>query len=235
MRPIPGYEEQYLIDEKGQIFNRRTGKKRAAHLNKSNGYVYVNLWKDGRGSTRAVHRLVAEAYLPNPDNKPHVNHIDSDRANPALSNLEWCTQSENMLHGYAAGYMKQEKNFSEAELTQLLQEFLSGFTMTALAKARNVGLSRLTINLRNYAALTNQQTAFEAELKRQKAVRNTEANKHKQKPVQQLTKDGAVIAEFPSMKAAARALGKSTSGPISNALNPNNSQKTGYGYQWKYA
>jgi hypothetical protein len=63
----------------------------------------VNLRKEGNSRTWRVGRLVAIAWLPNPDDLPVINHIDGDKENSAASNLEWCTQSQNALHAYATG------------------------------------------------------------------------------------------------------------------------------------
>jgi hypothetical protein len=59
------------------------------------GYLQVGLSKDGKSKTYLLHRLIAETLLPNPENKPQVHHIDGDRTNPALSNLQWTTPKEN--------------------------------------------------------------------------------------------------------------------------------------------
>lgn len=68
------------------------------------GYRKVNLYdKRGKCSKKYVHRLVAEAFIPNPENKPNVNHIDCNRQNNKASNLEWCTQSENIKHAVKCG------------------------------------------------------------------------------------------------------------------------------------
>lgn len=61
-----------------------------------NGYLRVKF----RGKSYSVHRLIAEAFLPNPESKPQVNHIDSDRSNNRIENLEWVTASENIIHRY---------------------------------------------------------------------------------------------------------------------------------------
>lgn len=63
------------------------------------GYLMVNLYKDGKGNTRRVHRLVAEAFIDNPKCLPEINHIDEDKKNNAVSNLEWCTSSYNKRYG----------------------------------------------------------------------------------------------------------------------------------------
>jgi hypothetical protein len=67
------------------------------------GYARVELWTNGRGRKYLVHRLLAQAFIPNPKGKPQVNHIDGNKANNSLANLEWATQSENQLHAYRTG------------------------------------------------------------------------------------------------------------------------------------
>lgn len=93
MKDIKGYEGLYAITEDGKVW----GYKRKQFLNpfQSRGYYQVALYKDKQKKTYFLHRLVAETYLPNPDNKPQVHHIDGNPANNILSNLSWVTQSEN--------------------------------------------------------------------------------------------------------------------------------------------
>ena len=62
------------------------------------GYVYVCVRKDGKTRNVRLHRLVASAFVPNPENKPHINHKDGNKANNCAHNLEWCTPSENERH-----------------------------------------------------------------------------------------------------------------------------------------
>lgn len=94
----------YTIREDGEIRSRmgRIIKHQAA----VNGYVRVELWAGGRGRKYLLHRLLAQAFISNPDRKPQVNHINGDKANNLLSNLEWVTQSENQLHAYRNGLQK---------------------------------------------------------------------------------------------------------------------------------
>lgn len=234
MKPIREYEDKYTITPEGVVTRIDTGRVLKHTINPVTGYVYVSLWKGNIGKTKAVHRLVAEHFLPRDPTREYVNHKDSDRTNPHVDNLEWCTQSENLLHGYEFGYMTPRKHFDEDDLTILFNSFLDGESMTSLAEARGVGLSRLTINLRNFAEKTDQIKEFEEELYRQKCDRNAKANEHKKIPILQWTKEGEFIQEFESISSAAAYLGKKSSGSISNALNPAKSQKTAYGYVWTY-
>jgi|SRR5690625_566399 len=87
----------YMINTDGDVLNKTNGKLLTHHIN-TGGYKYVDLRSDGKAKRRLVHRLVAISFIPNPDNKPIVNHIDSDRKNPKKSNLEWVTHQENSEH-----------------------------------------------------------------------------------------------------------------------------------------
>ena len=94
---VPGFEGLYSINENGEVFNERTGKKLKPYSN-SDGYKYVKLCDRGRKKCFRVHRLVAEAFVPNPNNKRYVNHVDHDKTNNKAENLEWVTAQENTDH-----------------------------------------------------------------------------------------------------------------------------------------
>ena len=91
-KKINGY--QYLVSEDGQIKNIVTGKILRQVTNKQ-GYKIVCLSKDGQHKTFKVHRLVAQAFLPNDENKPCVDHIDGDKTNNHYKNLRWASYYEN--------------------------------------------------------------------------------------------------------------------------------------------
>ena len=90
--------ENYLIDEEGQIFSLLSHKF-LKHNIKKDGYHEVSLYKDGKKITKKVHRLVAECFLPNPNNYPEVNHKDENKDNNTLNNLEWCDGKYNTNYG----------------------------------------------------------------------------------------------------------------------------------------
>lgn len=100
MKIIRGYPN-YSIDECGNIFNR-DGKRLKPCRNKK-GYLKVYLYNDSGRKCMSVHRLVAQAFIPNPNNLPEVNHKDTNKNNNVVSNLEWCTGSENIKHAIQKG------------------------------------------------------------------------------------------------------------------------------------
>ena len=102
--PITGFPN-YAVSDNGDVMNVITGNKlKPIHM--SIGYSYVALCNDGRQHRTGIHRLVAQEFIPNPNGKPMVNHIDGDKANNHVDNLEWCTPSENMQHAYRTGLQK---------------------------------------------------------------------------------------------------------------------------------
>lgn len=94
-------EGNYFVDRDGRVWNKR-GKEKAQFIN-NHGYSHVMIWKDNKGTFKAVHRFVAQAFIPNPENKPCVNHIDGDKSNNKVGNLEWVTYSENTIHALENG------------------------------------------------------------------------------------------------------------------------------------
>lgn len=86
--------DNYSINEQGQVRNDKTGHIRRPTPNKRNGYLVVDLYKDNKREKVPIHRLVAEAFIPNPENKLTVDHIDGNRQNNSIDNLRWATYSE---------------------------------------------------------------------------------------------------------------------------------------------
>lgn len=98
-RPVPGYEGAYDVSSSGKIRNHKTGKVMRNPIHKS-GYAQAFLRKDGSQWNVYVHRLVALAFIPNSEGKPDINHIDGNKQNNSVDNLEWVTRSENTMHRY---------------------------------------------------------------------------------------------------------------------------------------
>lgn len=102
--PVVGHEDRYDVSDLGRV-RSKDGKIAGQHLN-AQGYAFCRL--SGSRKEVRVHRLVAEAFIPNPNAKPFVNHIDNDRANNVATNLEWCTQLENLRHAEKQGRMQRD-------------------------------------------------------------------------------------------------------------------------------
>lgn len=117
-KPIEGYGRLYEVSNMGKVkvlesFNKRNnhGKMVIYHQKEiirkvglaSSGYALITLRKNGKTKSFLLHRIVAKAFISNPENKPNVNHIDNDPANNATSNLEWVTQKENYAHSERQG------------------------------------------------------------------------------------------------------------------------------------
>lgn len=132
-KPILDYPD-YEVSNLGQV--RRNGKIRKTSDNQ-HGYNQVILCKNSKAYSRKVHRLVAEAFIPNPENKPQVDHIDRNRTNNVVTNLRWVDNSENGLNtksrdrelfgirkvksGYVVSFTKESEN-NRTE-TQKRQEY----------------------------------------------------------------------------------------------------------------
>lgn len=116
-KEIEGYEGLYEVSNFGRIRSLdrvaitysnggtqvRKGRIRVGTVDKSTGYVKLLLCKNAVQVSYTLHRLVALAFIPNPENKPHVNHKDGNKANNHVDNLEWCTALENVQHAISTG------------------------------------------------------------------------------------------------------------------------------------
>lgn len=96
MRPIPGFNGYYAT-ENGHIWSERANKFLSEHSNA--GYLRVTLYKNAKPTNMTVHRLVALAFIPNPDMLPCINHKDENKQNNRVDNLEWCTYQYNNHYG----------------------------------------------------------------------------------------------------------------------------------------
>ena len=101
-KDIKGYEGLYQISNHGRLkaLTKKSGflirKEKIMKIHtKANGYVYTTLFKNNKGSKKHIHRLVAEAFIPNPNNYPCINHKDHNKRNNNVENLEWCSYKQN--------------------------------------------------------------------------------------------------------------------------------------------
>ena len=163
-KPIVGYEGLYEISNLGVIKSlRRTVNKGKCHRTWGEhfikygvdgcGYFRTNLAKDGVNKTFKVHRLVAEAFIPNPNNLPEVNHKDGNKQNNCVDNLEWCDRHHNMKHAVNIGLKKLHGEFNPGhKLTSEQVEFIKQSYIPrhpefgAVALGKRFGVHRKTIS-----------------------------------------------------------------------------------------
>ena len=164
---IRGYEGYYQVSNYGKVrsldrvIKEKTGKTQTLkgrvlklRINPG-GYYYVGLGKNGTKATFAIHQLVAQAFIPNPYNKKTVNHLDGNKLNNSVANLEWSTYSENLEHAYKIGLRRAvkssevaSKNYKRKLTEQQVKEIklliaAKSLTLKQIANQYNVGRSTI--------------------------------------------------------------------------------------------
>ena len=156
-RDICGYEGLYQVSIYGRIKSFHKKKPRIFKDFKSRqGYIMVSLYKNGSYKTYRTHIFVGRIFISNPDNKPQINHIDGDKANNCIWNLEWTTGKENMRHASQMGLIHGNRNstgsknpsakLNEEKAEKILNLYIYGdpeFGAPALAKVFNVSSSSI--------------------------------------------------------------------------------------------
>ncbi|EAO7509457.1 endodeoxyribonuclease [Salmonella enterica] len=155
-KDIAGYEGKYAVTTDGRVYSHSRvddgGKLRKGRWLKANvdgyGYLQVSLYSEGVAKKLKVHRLVAEAFIDNPQSCAQVNHIDGIKANNDVSNLEWVTAQKNILHAFSNGLMSANgENNGRAKLTMdQVKEIRDCKSMTQTGIAKKYGVSTPTIS-----------------------------------------------------------------------------------------
>jgi len=139
-KDIPGYEGYYQVSNLGRVksLKRKTGNKRnnediilKTYLRAS--YLFVRLRKDNKYKNYLVHRLVASAFIPNPDNLPQVNHIDENKINNIVNNLEWCDAKYNNNYGTKRERVRVQKTNTSVDMLSTDGTFIKNFYSIAEA------------------------------------------------------------------------------------------------------
>ena len=167
---IPGY----FVNRNGEIFSNQSGDMKKINGCVRNGYRVVGFKNGKKHQTRLIHRIVAESFIPNPEQKPIVNHKDGNKLNNRVENLEWVTFSENTQHAWDTGLIKKDSSkksenglmeqyrkkainmlHDEIEERAMLLRFLStinesqklelAFLLETINTAKNSGISNETI------------------------------------------------------------------------------------------
>lgn len=135
-KPVKGYEGYYEVSNtgkirsldrcvtiRGNVIQHRKGKLISSHINKR-GYVEVNISKHAKNATLKLHRLVAQAFIPNPFHYPQVNHKDENKQNNCVDNLEWCTNHYNSHYGTRS--QRQAKSLTNGKTSKSVKQMLNG-------------------------------------------------------------------------------------------------------------
>ena len=144
VRPVVGYEDLYSVTNWGDLISHHRARPFLIRPGTGkDGYVRAVLHKRGKRRTVYLHRLIAEAFLPNPQGKPQVNHINGRKAENHVANLEWCTIAENIQHGHATGLIPHgEKHYlsklSQEDVTNIRAAAATGILQKDLAKQYGV-------------------------------------------------------------------------------------------------
>ena len=160
-------DTKYLIYPNGKVFSKKTNKLLTPQID-SHGYYQVSI----SGKTKSLHRLVAETYLPNTLNKREVNHIDGDKGNNNVTNLEWSTSKENKKHAWELGlynhkgenhYLSSIQEEDVHNICKLLQE---GYRSVDICSLLNLDKS-LVANIRSGRTWKDISSTYNIEVKRQ--------------------------------------------------------------------
>ena len=93
----------YFVNSNGEVFSNKSGEMKQLNGSVRNGYKVIGIIIDGKQQFYLAHRLVAEAFIPNPEHKPIINHKDGNKLKNCVDNLEWCTYRENTQHAWDIG------------------------------------------------------------------------------------------------------------------------------------
>lgn len=219
-KPIKGYEGLYLISNLGNIKNKR-GKYRKISIGKR-GYKCVTLCKNGKHKNKTLHRLLMESFVPNPENKPHIDHIDGNRLNNNLNNLRWVTQKENNNNPVTKGKLWRGDNRDDIVRKMLETRSNNGGKYSPI---KIYAYTKHGEFFKSYYSIGEAARIMGVDAKRIQSILN---NNHKQvcgyiwstvmrddfiyveqkhkslKPVQQLDSKGNIIKEWESLSSLAR-------------------------------
>lgn len=221
---INNVKTNYSINEQGEIINNISKKILKQRLQQ--GYKHVGLHINKESKSFRVHRLVAQTFIPNPNNYPYVNHIDGNRQNNNISNLEWCTPSQNSLHS--------AKNNNKRFFRKRVKQYnMNGDFMLEYNSIKEASLETKTdpckiseVCNRHRLSTNNYQWRFSDD--EQDVLINYTAPTLKKKVGQYL--NGKLINTYDSFTQAAKAI-DGDEGAISRICSGVN--KTHHGFEWK--
>jgi hypothetical protein len=253
-KPITQYNGAYQVSNLGRIkslartilFNHpKFGESKISYHEKimkqveANGYLMIGLYdENGKNSSFRVHRLIMIAFVSNPENKPFVNHIDGNKLNNNLSNLEWCTSSENMVHAYKHGLSPKISGKDHHQSKTVYQYDFSGNLLGTYGScgeaSRATGYNGSQINKVCMGKLRFYKDNVWSYIELEKEFFNREFRKSydKEDIVVQYDYYGKELKRYRNAKEAARESGIQY---ILIYQNLTHRTKTAKGYRWVYA
>ncbi len=225
-----GKETNYEVSDDGQVRNRTTKRVLKQQTSKDN-YKTVSLSINKKQKNMRVHRLVALTYIENPDNKNIVNHIDGNRQNNLVSNLEWVTYSENTQHAIRIGLMlpTREKQVDQFDMNG--NKIATYKSITDAANITNTSPNKISdcCNLKRNS--TNLfQWRFHSD--GYQSLPKSEIPKTTRKRVARCDKDGNILQIYDSLHQAAKDV-NGTQSAITHVLKGDKQTITHKGYYWK--
>lgn len=214
LKPIPGFPG-YEISPSGEVFSRISNKFLSTK-NITRGYPYITLRiGEGRRTNVPLHRLLALTYLPNEKNLPEVNHIDGNKLNYSLNNLEWVSPSSNIRHAFETGLARYTPCIPYKEIPEIIKK-LRTEEITWSDLAREFGVSD-SGTIRKLIKREFQRNGKEDEFSQLVSLVRLRAQNAKKTPVEITSPEGTTsIVE--SLHAAAKALGISSPATVYKAL-----------------
>lgn len=223
-------ETNYSVSDIGEV--RKDTNNYLMKLQIQQGYKHVTLQIHGKAKRFRVHRLVAEAFIPNPENKPYVNHIDGNRQNNNVSNLEWVTPQENTKHAVSTGLMLPTRQRAVVQFSLEGEKIAEYISISEAARQTNSSDEKICICCQ---LQREQHNGFQWRYKNESGEKLQQIKEYVTKPkkVAQIDpKTNEVIAIYDSMTQAAKAVG-GTQSAITHVIKGDKSTKTHKGYGWK--
>ena len=160
-KDVVGFEECFMISSLGSVYSKRTNKNLKPHKSKS-GYLTLSSkigGRTGQSICLKLHRIIAEAFIENPESKPFINHKNGIKHCNAIGNLEWCTSAENVQHAFRTGLLEGRKGvdqhsvkLTEADVIYIRACYIprhKKFGSRVLAKRFNVSHGRISSIVNN--------------------------------------------------------------------------------------
>lgn len=238
-KDVVGFEGFYMVSDKGEVYSIRRKITLKQTLDE-NGYPKVNLSANGNRRNVKTHRLVAEAFIPNTHNFPAVNHIDENKQNNHVYNLEWCTIAYNNAYGsrmekikavISKGIIMYDLKGNFIKKYEYLKDVANdGYTMSSVSSCARGNYKQHKNRIFIYST-EDQEVAIKEKLNSLKRTRHKPHGRPYIRSVGQFSLDGQLLNTFKTILEASK-FGNFNHGAISQCCNGR--AKTHKGYVWKF-